>query len=149
MEVSNPQHFWKTLYMKSCTLHISATTCSEPPVTPTFNCSTNECEDSTNALVVACETTGGPLVKTYCSYDGNPLQVCKLLYTTSISPFGIHLISCYNYATLSSPHVLGTLPVLINLIEFCQGPHILEITVLNEDGFYVSNRIEFHGGTGS
>ena len=40
----------------------------------------------------------------------------------------------------------GTLPVLINLIEFCEGPHILEITIQNEDGFYFSNRIEFQGG---
>ena len=37
--------------------------------------------------------------------------------------------------------------MLINLMEFCEGPHILEITVLNEDGLYISNRIEFQGST--
>ena len=47
------------------------------PDPPTFNCTKNECEDSSNELIVTCNTTGGPLVKIYCSYDGSPLQVCK------------------------------------------------------------------------
>ena len=40
----------------------------------------------------------------------------------------------------------GSLPLLIDVMEFCEGLHILEITVLNEDNRYVSDKIEFIGG---
>ena len=60
---------------------ISATI--EPPTMPRFNCSNQLCEDDSTKLLVACNTSGGPLDKTYCSYDGSPLQSCKFIYSHS------------------------------------------------------------------
>ena len=54
----------------------------------------------------------------------------------------------YFYSTMYIFFALipGSLPLLIDVMEFCEGLHILEITVLNEDNRYVSDKIEFIGG---
>ena len=76
-------HSVQMAWYKSLLLLFFPAAPTRQPDIPIFNCTKNECDDSSNELIVTCDTTGGPLVKTYCSYDGNPLQVCK--YTSVIN----------------------------------------------------------------
>ena len=43
-------------------------------------------------------------------------------------------------------HCLGTIPILINVSNFCEGMHVLKITVVDENGLNATETIEFQGG---